>query len=801
MPTPFRAPHPLHILRQPRSFALRGAALAAALCIAAAAHAQPLAIDLPAQPLAQSLSALARQSGAQIVFATELAQGLRAPALRGTLEVREALDRLVAGSGLVVRAQDGRTFTIERPQAAPGQAAGGAPALGEVRVQAARGEDTAYYAPSSASGTKTEAALRDVPQTIDVVPQQVIRDQGATSIQDTLRNVAGVGLSTGDGQRDQVSIRGFTSIGDQFVDGFRDDALYFRDLSNIERVEVVKGPAAVLYGRGSSGGLVNRVTKKPGIDVSDMALSVGSWADKRAEFDVGRAPAGSDWSWRVTGAAEDANSYRSQQFLERQAIAPSVLWKPDGATSLMLQADYLRDKRVTDFGIPAYQGRPVAVDPGTYYGSANARDADTSESRVSSFAATFEHRFSDTLRLRNALRYYHYELDRQNTLPGGAVNEAAGTVALTRSGIDRFEHGVFNQTELIQKLRTGSVEHEVLYGVELGQQNKDALSFSDGTVATVNLFHPVLPVVPLDGGGKLTASTLNRYDTRGLYVQDQLTFTQQWKLLAGLRYDRFGQATDNRLPGQADFERTDTTWSPRLGLVWQPDAVQSYYASVSRSYQPSAEMFALSASNASVKPERTTNYEVGTKWELLDGRATATASLFQLERTDIKTADPAQPTVLIPIGTQRTRGLELSLSGELRPGTQATFSYAFLDTRVTRSTATDAGQLVEGKRATLTPRNAFSAWITQQLGEAWSVGGGVNYVGDRFANLGNTVTLPSYVVVDAMAQYRIDRATTLQLNLRNLFDRNYIVSAHGSNANLNLPGAPRNATLTLRHSF
>jgi catecholate siderophore receptor len=724
---------------------LRLAALASALCIAGLAHAQPLAVDLPAQPLAQSLNALARQSGVQIIFLTDVAQGLQAPALRGTLEVQEALQRLLAGSGLQVRAQDGRTFTVERA-GGPAAASGAAGAvMAEVRVQASRAEDTAYYAPSAASGTKTEAPLRDVPQTINVIPQQVMRDQAATSLQDTLRNVAGIGLSHGDGQRDQVSIRGFTSIGDQFVDGFRDDALYFRDLSNIERVEVVKGPAAVLYGRGSSGGLVNRVTKKPGVNVSDVAVSVGSWADKRAEFDVGRAPEGSDWSWRVTGAAEDGNSYRSQQFIKRETIAPSVMWKPDGNTSLTLQAELLRDKRVTDFGIPSYRGRPVDVAPGTYYGSANARDADTSQSTVGSFTATFNHRFSDTLRLRNALRYYHYELDRQNTLPAGTTNEAAGTVALTRSGVDRNEHGLFNQTELIQNFSTGSVQHEVLYGLELGQQNKDALSYSGGTLANVNLWNPVLPVAPLNGGGTLSGSTLNRYLTRAVYVQDQVTLSPQWKLLAGLRYDSFGQETD--------------------------------------------------------KPESTTNYEVGGKWDLMDGKAMATASLFQLERTDIKTTNPAQPTQLIPIGTQRTRGLELSLSGELRPGTQATFSYAYLDAVVTESTTVDAGQPVQGKRATITPRNSLSVWLTQRLGDAWTVGGGFNYVGDRFANPGNTVTLPAYTVVDAMAQYRIGRATTVQLNLRNLFDRRYIVSAHGTSPNLNLPGAPRNVMVTLRHSF
>ncbi|KAF1024093.1 MAG: putative TonB-dependent receptor BfrD [Paracidovorax wautersii] len=757
--------------------------------------------DIAPGPLGPALSALAGQAGVTLSFTPAQTQGLATPGLRGRYTVEQGFERLLAGTPLAVR-RGAAGYTLgPRAAAAPAAPGPAGATLGEVRVTAAAGgDDTAYNTVRSSGATKTATALRDVPQTMDVVPQQVIRDQGATSMQDVLRNVAGVGLNHGDGQRDQVSIRGFTSIGDQFVDGFRDDAMYFRDLSNIERVEVIKGPAAVLYGRGSSGGLVNRVTKQPGLDVTDVALSVGSWAAKRGEFDVGRV-ASEQWSWRMTGAVEDGNSYRSQQFLKRQTVSPSVRWQPSAATSLTLQADWLHDERVTDFGVPATRGRPVNVDPSTYYGSANARDADTSTSRVSSLTATFNHRFSDSLRLRNALRYYRYTLDRQNTLPAGTTNDAAGTVALTRSGVDRFEHGVFNQTELVQTLRTGGLQHEILYGVELGQQNKDALSYSDGTVATVSVWNPVLPVVPLDGGGPLTGSALNRYLTRGLYVQDQVTLSPQWKVLAGLRYDRFGQRTDNRMPGKSDFSRNDATWSPRAGVVWQPSRTQSYYASVSRSYQPSAEMFALTAANAALKPERTTNYEVGAKLDWLDGALSTTASLFQLERTDIKTTDPAAPTQLIPVGTQRTRGLELSATGELRPGTQAWLSYAFLDTRITQSTATDAGQPVQGKRATLTPRHSLSLWLTQAVGGDWTVGGGASYVGDRFANPGNTVTLPSYVVFDAMVQRRLGRATTLQLNLRNLLDRRYIVSGHGTSPNLNLPGAPRNATLTLRHSF
>ena len=234
-------------------------------------------------------------------------------------------------------------------------------------------QDDGYTTPDATSGTKTNAPLRDVPQTINVVPARVLEDQHVNSMQDALKNVPGVSFSHGDGQRDQVSIRGFSAIADQYVDGFRDDALYFRDLSNIERVDVIKGPAAVLYGRGSAGGLINRISKKPGKDITAANLSLGSWKDRRLEADLGRANGDQSLSWRLTGAIEKADNYRHQQFLDRKAIAPSaqIRFSPD--TQVLLQAEYLNDRRVTDFGIPAYQGRPVNVDPGTYYGAANAR--------------------------------------------------------------------------------------------------------------------------------------------------------------------------------------------------------------------------------------------------------------------------------------------------------------------------------------------------------------------------------------------------------------------------------------------
>src|SRR5450830_1255841 len=531
--------------------------------------------------------------------------------------------------------------------------------LPAVTVTASK-DNNAYVAGTSASATKTEMALRDVPQTINVVPAAVIRDQHAMSIQDIMKNIPGVGLSTGDGQRDQVFISGFTAIGDQFVDGFRDDALYFRDLSNVERLEVIKGPAAVLYGRGSSGGLVNRITRKPGVDITDVALSLTNTAGRRGEVDVGRV--GETVDWRVTGAREVSDSYREQQFIKRTALAPSVAIRLSGATKLLLQGDYLEDRRLTDFGIPSWHGRPVAVDAGTYYGAANARDADFSQSRVVSTAATLTHKFSDSLSLRNAFRYYDYHLDRNNTNISGNVNEVKGTMNFGHAKLNRDESGWFNQTELTQKLVTGSLRHEVLYGAEFGKQNKDANSWASTVVATnVSIFNPVLPQVDRSKLGACS-DTFGTYDTAAAYVQDAISFSDEWKALAGLRYDSYQQ--QSRLANAAGV----TT------------------AKLSRTD---------AANNADLAPETTRNTEVGAKYELWGGRANATVSLFRLERDNIKTSDPITNRI-VPVGTQRTDGLELTFNADLHDGWKMMAGYAYLDATITDSIAVDKSVNVPG---------------------------------------------------------------------------------------------------------
>jgi len=681
-------------------------------------------------------------------------------------------------------------------------------ALGEVTIKAAPPDDT-YTTTATSTATKGSAPLRDVPQAVNVVPAQLLRDQGARSMEDALRNVPGVAMSHGDGQRDQVVIRGFTAIADQFVDGVRDDALYFRDLADIERIEVLKGPAAVLYGRGSSGGLINRVTKKPqfGETSGEASVGVGSFDYRRATADL-NVGVSDTAAFRLNAAVEDSGSYRDQQFVKRHNFAPSLALKLAPQTDLLLQYTHARDKRLTDFGIPALNGRPVNVAPSTYYGSSNAAQDDTTTSAMQSFTATLNHRFNDDWSVRNVTRAYDYSLDRYNTLTGGTTDPVAMTVGRTRSFILRDEKGFFNQTDVTWRNQLGGFKQEWLMGVELGQQKKRSESVSGGadrvSILNPSGAAPVIPAANYNADSAIPSHTTQ--DTAALYWQDQITLAPQWKALVGARYDVYGQETrfDRKL---ATLSRTDKKFSPRAGLVWQPSDTVSYYVSYSKSFQPSAETFALAANNTGAEPEITENKEIGVKLDLLDGKLNLTGALFNLERTNIKNTDPTNPSRQINVGTQRTNGFELTANGRLPGRWDVSAGYAYLDGRMTKSLATATSSQLPtaavpalGKVPALTPRNSAFAWVMKDLGQGLRLGGGVNHVGARFTSLTNLVTLPAYTTVDAALQYTLGQ-WDLDVNVKNLANRKYYVSSHGSNDNLILPGSPRALQVTLRTHF
>jgi len=685
--------------------------------------------------------------------------------------------------------------------------------LPAVQVQVQGSSASAYRSDSARSASKLDAPLRDIPQSVHVIPQQLLRDQGARSMQDALKHIPGVGLMAGDGQRDAFVLRGFNALFDVLLDGFRDDAQYFRDLYNIDSIEIIKGPAAVLYGRGSSGGLINRVTKKPDFTpAAEMGITLGSHAFQRGEFALNR-PLFDTLSLRLDGAGQDSASYRANAYIHSKALAPSLLWR-DGAAQWLLQYDWQDQHRSIDFGVPALGGRPVDISSAIYYGARNPLQNDFSNTLVRQATARHEYAFSDTSRFSNTLRHYQYRLDRNDTRLS-SVNDLLPdpTITFKRANVYRQDSGWFNQTEWAHTLQRGGVAHQILAGIELGRQKRyvDSRNSRDPATYTTALFHPINEDLPF----VVTTTPLTRgtavQTTRAAYIQSLTAWTPTIKTLLGLRYDSFRQQfTDTRSATPKYLQRTDNTISPRAGIVWQPTAAQSWYASISRSHQPSDEAQPLRENNRQLPPEQSTNLEIGSKSAVLGGSATFTAALYQLTRTHIKVADPQNPGSLMGVGKQRARGLELGLSGTLARGLQAVAGYSWMATQVSRAHgsiqspyASAAATPLQGKKLPLSPRHVASVWLLQSLdpwAAGWQAGAGLLHRSHSFATLTNAVTLPAFTTLDLAAYwYPPASGVSLALHMKNALNRKHFISANNDVGIF--PGAPRGVEVTLRYAF
>ena len=650
--------------------------------------------------------------------------------------------------------------------------------------------EAAYSENVAVSATKMEIPLRDLPQSVGVVNQELLRSQGANSMEDAVRNVPAVSVHLGEGRRDQVLIRGFSAVNDQYIDGVRDDSPYYRDLSNVERIEVVKGPASVLYGRGSSGGIVNRITKSPISEgtLGEWSLIGGSYGEKRTSIDFGTPIVKDKLSFRATTAYENSGSFRQQFGLNRFAIAPSLLYTPSKNTEFVLQSDNLNDNRLPDRGIPSLNGVPADVDISQYYG-------DPSQDHIKNVVHGNTLRFQQTAgkwTIRNNFRQTNYDTSFFNTQPSG-TSIVNGTVWVSREqyNSDSTQNNYFNQTEAT---RHGHlfIDHTFLVGVEYGWQSRDSLRFN-GTAPKVALIDPILtPAIP--GATPATNNVFNG-TVVGTYVQDLLDLGHKLKAMVGGRFDYFQQRLDDRNPTNLDLSRIDRQFSPRAGLVFQPSHWTSFYASYSRSFQPSGEGLSLAANAADLKPEVTTNYEVGGKFDFFGGRATSTVSVFRLDRNNVKTTDPANTTRLLSVGLQRTNGMEVSLSGRVYKRFEVYGGYAYLDAKTVKSNTLSSGVPLQGKQVALVAPNSFNLWTTYSFENGFGVGGGVIYNDSRFAEANNLVSLPAFTRIDATVFYR-KRHYEVAANLHNLANAKYFDTAQ-SNYQI-MPGSPINGTITTR---
>lgn len=641
---------------------------------------------------------------------------------------------------------------------------------------------------SSGGATKTYSSMLDTPQAVTVVNRDSLRNRAALTSKDALEYVSSVVAGQGEGRRDEFYIRGFYSLRDTLLDGLRDDNLYFRDLATVDQIEVIKGAAAALYGRGSAGGLINRVSKKPRASQdTEVTATIGSDRERRVSVDAGGALSASA-NGRVIAVYDKGDSYRDVVHHTRKLLAPSIQFALAPETSLLLQAEVQREDHTPDRGVPSLLGRPLAVAPFTYYGEAydyTRTDNDLARARL-------EHRINDRLTLDNTLQYTRTGLEGVNTR-NRRVN-ADGTLSRQITYFPQWQRNLINQTELTY---TG-VGHTVLAGLELSEQRRDVRTAQTGIAYPIDLYAPQ-PKLPAPQVSTFPVSLDNAFvaRTQALYVQDQIDVATGWKALLGARFDRFQQQQTNRLKNNERSERTDNVASPRAGLVYQPDDHQSWYANLSRSFQPGGGELLYTGNTplSQVRPLQTDLQEVGYKRDWLARRLFATVALFRIEQRNQLTMDPNDPAGLrqLQVGKQRNQGVELELQGALWQGARMNAGYTYNDARIVAS-----NDVARGNRAEMTPRHRASLWLDQAFDATWSAGLGVLVNSSQFALSDNTVRLPGYARMDAMLAYHQPRYD-LRLKLNNVGNARYYDSAI-NNVQIQ-PGAPRNASLTLSTRF
>lgn len=665
--------------------------------------------------------------------------------------------------------------------------------LEKIQVKARR-SSTGYGSGFTRSAMKIPALPRDIPQSLTMVTRALVRDQAMKSMADVVRYIPGITMGQGEGNRDQPTIRGNASTADFFVDGVRDDAQYFRDLYNLERVEALKGSNAMAFGRGGGGGVLNRVTKEArGSTSREVAADAGSFGGRRASTDI-QQKISALFSARLNTVYESSESFRDNVSLDRSGINPTIaLENASSSTRVTAAYEYFRDKRTADRGIPSFQGRPVDTDPSTFFGSA---DRSFSRMNVNSANATISHD-AGRFQIRNRTTFSEYDKFYQNIYPSGATS--------TEAVLSAYNHAIgrrnlFSQTDLVLTRMSGGATHDLVIGAELGAQSTESVRrtgyFGESSSAVrVPLTDPSYrgevvfrqSASDVDNGTDVT--------TRSLYVLDQVTLSPQVRFIAGARYENFAlRFHDNRTANER--RRTDGMVSPRVGFVLKPTELATVYASYSLSFLPgSGDQFgSLTEITRALRPERFTNYEAGAKWDALD-RLSLSIAAYRLDRTNTRSTDPSDPSRVIQTGSQRSRGVELAASGSVTSRWEIAAGAALQSARIVDATAAARA----GSKVPLVPSRSLSVWNKYSLSQRFAIAGGAIHQNEMFAAVDNIVTLPGFTRIDGALYVGVSRGIRAQVNLENIFNVKYFPSSNGNN-NI-APGSPRAATLSLNAGF
>lgn len=686
--------------------------------------------------------------------------------------------------------------------------------LPEVNVSASAISDTkpvkGYNAKKSSSSTRTDTELRDTPQSITVIPQDLIKDQSIQSISQAVQYVPGVQSAQGEGNRDQIILRGNNTTGDFFLDGLRDDVQTYRDLYNTDRLEVLKGPNGMAFGRGGAGGAINRVTKQAGWDpVAEFIASYGAYDYKRISGDYGQA-LNDEIAFRINGVYEDSGSYRDGVDIERFGFSPTVTIRPDEKTKIVLSTEYFKDKRTADRGVPSVENaagqprlnrRPFEIgNSDAFFGNASLSPTET---ETIAFNASIEHSFDNGIGVKNSSRYASYDKYYQNVFAASSVNNA-GQLSLGAYRDETKRENLINQTDLTYSATWGNVEHKLLAGAEFAVQDTDNKRFTPpggetlpGTVSSQN---------PTRSGLVFNTNSRNLQSdvtVAAFYLQDQIILTPHWQAIIGLRNDNFDTDFTNAL-ANTNINVSDNLLAPRAGLIFKPVEAVSIYTNYSVSYVPRAgdQLTSLTVTSATFKPEKFINYEVGAKWDVNPNLALA-AAVYKLERENVLITDPNSATGnQILVDGQETKGVELGITGDITDKWSIFGGVAFQDGEITKQQGTGAGAILKGAELGQTPDRTLSLWNKYEINDMWAVALGVVSTSERYA-LSPTATqstlLPGYTRYDAAIYGKFSEKLSLQVNLENLTNKEYALYAH-NNQNIT-PGSPITGRATLIYNF
>jgi catecholate siderophore receptor len=727
---------------------------------------------------------------------------------------------------------DNRSAQRRRSQAARRPEPAAAPRTNVVS-QDARTGTVGIYANSTSVATKTNTPLVNIPQSLSVITKDFIRDQAPLGLTDVTRYVPGVAVHQGEGNRDELVIRSVDTSANFFVNGFRDDVQYFRDLYNAQSVEVLKGPSALTFGRGSGGGLLNRTLKEAdGTRVYDASAQTGSWGDRRFTLDAGQA-INPDVAVRLNAMYEGSETFRDFGHLERYGLNPTVTLTPNDTTKVKLSYEYFHDERTSDRGNPSQATSATApsstrFNPATPFAPAGdfatcfcSPSLNVARANVQTTMAIVDHDFENGLTVRNGTIYADYKKFYQNVYPANGALSGAVNPADTAVNLGAYQHwtnrdNAFNQTDFVYKTATGPVFHTVAFGTEFGQQTgidyRNTGDFPNGTPTGTNTIvqNPFAPTYfgPVNfvhhftatniGDGVTAADSNSKYRlyVESGYARDTIEIARGLQLIAGARFDQFDMAAVDQNTGILRH-RVDDKISPQAAMIIKPIDTVSVYTAYSISYLPASgdQFSSLSDGTLILEPQKFENVEIGGKWNINPKLLFSTA-VYNLNRTNQPIADGNNPGFFLPSGSTLTRGFEASLTGYVTDQWQSSLAYAYTDAHITSATS---ATIVPGNRVQLVPYNQFAWWNRYQFNPMWGAGLGVIYFGDSFASSDDTVRLPQFVRFDTAVYLNIDANWKAQFNVENVFNTGYWASADGNN-NIS-PGQSRTFKVSARASF